>query len=73
MELKTVPFMTHIPDNSIKLNIKATLLNNDDTMSQAELNLGLRDIRDGMIDGEEWENENVRYVLTEEGKNYLHD
>lgn len=67
----TVPFMTYIPATTVKLSIQATILDENDDFHIAEMNLGLADIRDGMIDGEEWERENTRYVLTDKGREEL--
>lgn len=65
-DIKTVPFITYIPDNAIKIVISATILDDNDEFHQAQMTLKLSDIREGMIDGDQWESENVKYVVNEE-------
>ena len=68
---QVIPFMTHIPETTIKLTIRATILDENDCFHEAEMNLGLADIRDGLIDAEEWMRDNAKYVLTDKAKEEL--
>ena len=70
-EIKTVPFITDIPQSTIGLKIEATMYVDGKVVS-ATMEINDADvIREGMLKGEEWEDENARYALTEEAKKEL--
>lgn len=57
-----------IPDNTVKLEIIATIINEEDKLHKAVTTMSLPEIIEARIDGNEWENENVKYVLTDKAK-----
>lgn len=69
LDIETVPFITHVPKSTIALKIIATIFVNGET-HEAEMTLNdAADIRDGMIKGDEWDFENVKYVVNEDALN----
>ena len=70
-EIKTVPFITNIPQSTIGLKITATVFI-DGELHTAVTEINSADvIREGMVKGEEWEEENTRWVLTDEARKEL--
>jgi len=70
-EIKTVPFITDIPESTISLEINATIFV-DGELKVATLKIddaGI--IRKQMIKGEEYDDEHGYWVLTEEAKEQL--
>lgn len=70
-ECKQVPVILYIPDNTIKLQIIATVMDNDDQLLEVTDTLRAARVAEARIDGEDWEDENVKYVLTDEAKAFL--
>lgn len=70
-EIKTVPFITDIPESTISLEINATIFVNGElrvaTMKIDDAGV----IRKQMIKGEEYDVENAVYMLTDEAKEML--
>jgi hypothetical protein len=64
-EVKTLPFITEIPENTIALEIRATLLDDDSTTQLATAKLNFSQVREGLLKGDEWETENTVYSLTD--------
>lgn len=65
-EIKTVPFMTYIPESTIALEFTAKIYVNGEVK---EATMKIDDagmIREGMIKGEEYEEENSIWSLYEE-------
>lgn len=68
-DIKTVPFITNIPQSTISLKIIATIYV-DGELQQAETTIDdAGDIREGMLRGDEWDDENGKYVLNEDALN----
>ena len=70
-EIKTVPFITDIPESTISLEINATIFV-DGELKVATLKIddaGI--IRKQMIKGQEYEDENAVYTLTDETRAIL--
>lgn len=70
-ECTQVPAIINIPDNTVKMTIIATLIDENDKLFKAESTLNAADVRAAMIDGDAWESENVKYVLTDKGRGEL--
>lgn len=66
-DIKTVPFITNIPINTIKLEINATVIDDDETFTVQTI-ISTADVREGMIAGDEWDFQNTKYCLTDYGK-----
>ncbi len=68
-DVKTVPFITNIPINTIKLEINATVMDNDtDETFTVGSKMSAGVIREGMIAGDEWDSENTYYALADYDK-----
>lgn len=66
IDAKMVPMIIYIPENAVKLQIIASLLDEDDSIIKAESKYDIGMIREGLIEGQYWEDENVKYVLNED-------
>ncbi len=66
-----VPIIINIPDNTVKVEIIATVLDDNDKFLNLSSKLKTSEIMDARIGAEYWENENVKYVLTDKGKEKL--
>lgn len=64
------PLIIYVPDNCIKLVINSIIYDGEQ-MYEAQNIMGVQDIIDARIQGEEWEYENVRYCLTDKAKEQL--
>ncbi len=60
-----------IPNDVVKLEITATILDKNDKVTQCSMTLGVQDLIEARILGEEWEYENVKYMLTDKAKSEL--
>ena len=61
-----------IPKQSVKLEINATIIDDEtDELYKSTSVLNLADITEARIAGDEWENENVEYVLTDKARKEL--
>ena len=69
----SVPAIFYIPDNTVRLTMTAKIIDENDEFHTAEMSLGLADITQARIDGEFWEEDNGKYVLTDEAKEQLKD
>lgn len=70
-EIKTVPFITDIPESTISLEINATIFV-DGELKVATLKIDdAGTIRKQMIKGEEYDEEYGQWVLTDEAKEQL--
>jgi len=63
-----VPVIINIPDNTVKLEINAKIIDENDEFLTVQSVLKLADITEARIAGEEWEFENVKYCLTDEAR-----
>jgi len=70
-QIKTLPFITQVPENAIELTVTAVLLNDDGSKDIVVMKLNFSDIRKGFVKGEEWMDNNGNYVLTEKAKEML--
>lgn len=70
-ECEQMPAIIYIPSNTVKLKITATLMDEDDKLFEVVNVMPTKDVIQARIEGEEWEFDNVKYVLTDEGKAYL--
>ena len=61
-----VPIITHIPNNTCRVAINVLLMDDDGEMHEASTVMNLPEIVEARINGEEWEDENVKYCLTED-------
>lgn len=68
LDVKSVPALVYIPENTIKLIITAKIMDNNDAIHEAYMTMNVAEVAEARIYGEEWENENRRYVLTDKGK-----
>ena len=69
-EIKTVPFMFDIPTTALELEIKAKVFLQGE-VRECTTKLDIEEIRKGMVAGEEWEDANGVWCLTEEAKKEL--
>ena len=58
----------NVPNNSYHITINAKIIDGDGEMHVAESVMTLPEIIDARIAGDEWERENVKYVLTDKGR-----
>ena len=70
-EVKTRSAIIQVPVNAVKLHIEADIINDDLSLHKAIVDLPMEDIVDSWIDGEEWERDNCKYVLTDYGRELL--
>lgn len=67
LDLELVPYVTYVPVNTIALEIHATIFENSE-MQETVKSEDMAMIRQGMKDGQDWEDEFGRYELTEKMK-----
>ena len=70
-DIETVPFITHIPKSAISLEINAKMYINGKIEEATMILDSADDIREGMIRGEDWEDENGTYIMTDEARKLL--
>lgn len=70
-EIETCAAIIMIPANAVKLEITAKIIDENDELYEALTTMSLPEIVDARIDGEDWERENVKYVLTDKAKEFL--
>lgn len=70
-DINTVPAIIYIPDNTYKLTVNAKLVDKNDEFYDAEMVLSLPEIQEARIRGEEWEDENTYWTLTEKAREEL--
>lgn len=66
-----VPAIINIPDNTVKLTVRAKIIEEDDTLQEVEMTMNTAEVMDARISGDEWEQENVMYRLTDYAKELL--
>jgi len=71
LDTTTVPAIIYIPDNTIKLTITAKIMNDDDSIHEAVMTLGVAEVAGARIDGDEWEQNNAVYTLTDKAREEL--
>ena len=70
-EIKTVSFITDIPQSTIALKITATVFIDGELYTAVTEINSADEIREGMLKGEEWEGENAVYTLMDEARKEL--
>lgn len=70
-EGKQVPVIINIPENTVKLEIKATMMDDDDNLFTAVSIMKTAEVIEARISGDQWEFENVKYCLSDLGKNLV--
>lgn len=70
-EGKQVAAIIYIPDNTVKLEIIATMMDEEDKLFSATSTMRTADVMEARIEGDEWEVENVKYCLTDLGKSLV--
>lgn len=71
LECNQVPVILHIPEGTIRLEMTVTMLDENLEQSKALSVLNLEELIDARIKGEEYEEDNAMWVITEEGRAYL--
>ena len=71
LDVETVPAIIYITENTIKLEVIATVMNDDCSINKASMNLNVAAVAEARIQGWDWEGENVKYRLTDETKREL--
>lgn len=66
-----VPVILYIPNNTVKLTLTAKLINENDEFLEVVSIMSLPEITDARISGEEWEDENIVYTLTDKAREEL--
>lgn len=70
-EIKTVPFMFDIPDGTLELKITAKVYLNGQIQECGTEITDMGEIRKGIVAGEEYNDANAIYTLTDEAKKEL--
>lgn len=64
INIDCIPAIIYIPPETVQMKIECTLLDEDNLKTyRAEQVMKMKDIKDAIISGDEWESENIRYVL----------
>lgn len=71
VNVTTVPAVVFIPDNTIKLEISAQILNDNDDVINVVQTLNTANVVQARIDGSDWECEFGEYVLTDKAREEL--
>lgn len=66
LEIKTNPALIWIPEGAVKITVTAILLDEELNRQTAEMALGVEDIYEARVDGEEWMSEHARYKISDE-------
>ena len=66
LEIKTNPALIWIPEGAVKITVTAIILDEDLNRQIAEMTLGVEDIYEARVDGEEWMDEHARYKISDE-------
>ena len=61
----------NVPTNTIKLEVIATLIDDNDKTYKAESVLNIAELYDARILGDEWEAANVKYRITDKAREEL--
>lgn len=71
LECNQVPVILCIPEGTVRLEMTATMLDENLEQSEAFSVLNLEELIDARIKGEEYEEDNAMWVTTEKGRAYL--
>ena len=72
-ECEQVPVVLYIPNNTIKLQLTATVMEDDGSMPEVVDTLFPARLADARIDGDMWERDNTQWKLSENGKKLLEE
>lgn len=70
-DIKTVPAVVHIPENTVKLTMIAKIIDENDDMVEVKSELKLQDVIRAMADGEDWFPDDAVFTLTDKAKKEL--
>lgn len=70
-ECEQVPVILYIPNNTVKLTLTAKLIDENDEFLEVVSVMSLPEITEARISGEEWEDENIVYTLTDKAREEL--
>lgn len=62
-ECEQIPLIVYVPDNTVSLCLNATVLTKDKKMLEVTNTMEMADLYEARVKGEEWEDENVEYVI----------
>ena len=71
LECNQVPVILRIPEGTVRLEMTVTMLDENLEQSKALSVLSLEELIDARIKGEEYEEDNAMWVITEEDRAYL--
>jgi len=71
LDIPTVPALIYIPENTVKLIVVAKIMDDDDTIREATMIMSVAEVADARIDGDEWEQNNAVYTLTDKAREEL--
>lgn len=66
-----VPLIINVPDNTAMLTVIAKVMDDKGEMMTVENTMTLKEVIEARIKGEEWEDENATWVLTDSAKEFL--
>lgn len=67
-----MPIILYVPKNSVKISIDSTLIDEEsDELYHAVSTMSLSELMEAHVDGVEWEDNNVKYCLTDLGRTEL--
>lgn len=66
-----VPVILYIPNNTISLEINARIIDEDENIQTAISRWNMKELNTAKIEGDQWEVDNVKYVITDLGRKQL--
>lgn len=66
-----VPLIINVPDNTAMLTLIAKVMDDKGEMMTVESTMTLKEVIEARIKGEEWEDKNATWVLTDSAKEFL--
>ena len=70
-ECKLVPLIINVPDNTAMLTLTAKIMDDKGEIITVENTMTLREVIEARVKGEEWEDENTIYTLTDSAREFL--
>lgn len=68
-----VPVILYIPNNTISLEINARIVDEDENIQTAISKWNMKELNTAKIEGDQWEADNVKYVITDLGRKQLEE
>ena len=68
LDVPMVPAIIYIPENTVVIEVTATIMHDDRSLSDATMVLNTAAVADARIEGWDWGAENIKYVLKDEAK-----